>query len=62
MQVLVSTFAAGINFADLLITQGKYQIRPETPFVPGKFLFSYQHPFMCIFARKKRLQLSQLAI
>ncbi|XP_025106787.1 quinone oxidoreductase-like protein 2 [Pomacea canaliculata] len=34
-KVLVSTFAAGINFADLLITQGKYQIRPETPFVPG---------------------------
>jgi NADPH:quinone reductase len=27
--------AAGINFPDILIIQGKYQHRPELPFVPG---------------------------
>jgi NADPH:quinone reductase len=28
--------AAGINFPDLLMIQGKYQHRPELPFVPGQ--------------------------
>ena len=27
--------AVGINFPDLLATQGRYQLRPELPFVPG---------------------------
>ena len=27
--------AAGVNFPDLLILQGKYQVRAEPPFVPG---------------------------
>ena len=27
--------AAGLNYADLLVTQGKYQVKHEPPFVPG---------------------------
>ncbi len=34
-QVLVAVRAAGVNFVDGLICQGGYQIRPQTPFVPG---------------------------
>lgn len=33
--VLISVEAASVNFADTLIVQGQYQVRPETPFVPG---------------------------
>ncbi|CCQ72179.1 NADPH:quinone oxidoreductase family protein [Magnetospira sp. QH-2] len=31
----IAVKAAGLNFADSLITQGKYQHRPDPPFVPG---------------------------
>src|ERR1700712_5488996 len=34
-EVLVAIHAASLNFADLLIVQGKYQMRPELPFAPG---------------------------
>ena len=34
-QVLVSVKAAGVNFPDTLIIQGKYQFKPEPPFSPG---------------------------
>jgi NADPH2:quinone reductase len=34
-EVRVAIRAASINFPDLLTVQGKYQIRPELPFVPG---------------------------
>lgn len=34
-QVVVDVRAAGVNFVDGLICQGKYQIKPPTPFVPG---------------------------
>ena len=34
-QVAVRVHACGVNFADTLIVQGKYQERPELPFVPG---------------------------
>src|SRR5487761_1181161 len=34
-QVLVEVRAAGVNFVDVLICQGRYQMRPATPFVPG---------------------------
>jgi NADPH2:quinone reductase len=34
-QVVIDTKAAGCNFFDILITQGKYQVRPELPFSPG---------------------------
>jgi NADPH2:quinone reductase len=34
-EVLVDIAAAGVNFADLLMTAGKYQERPIPPFTPG---------------------------
>jgi NADPH2:quinone reductase len=34
-QVLVRVEAAGLNYPDALMVQGKYQFRPSTPFVPG---------------------------
>ena len=34
-QVVVSVKAAGVNFPDTLIIQGKYQLKPELPFSPG---------------------------
>ena len=34
-QVVLDVRAAGVNFVDGLLCQGKYQIRPPTPFVPG---------------------------
>lgn len=34
-EVRVAIHAASINFPDLLTVQGKYQFRPELPFVPG---------------------------
>lgn len=33
--VLINVKAAGLNFPDVLIIQGKYQIQPEMPFIPG---------------------------
>ncbi len=33
--VLIDVHAAGINFADTLITAGKYQEKPTLPFTPG---------------------------
>ncbi|MFQ6004843.1 MAG: NADPH:quinone oxidoreductase family protein [Woeseia sp.] len=34
-QVLVGVKAAGVNFADLLMFAGKYQVKSKPPFVPG---------------------------
>ena len=34
-QVLITIEAAGVNFPDTLIIEGKYQIKPEMPFSPG---------------------------
>lgn len=33
--VLIDVRAAGVSFADLLVSQGLYQVRQEPPFVPG---------------------------
>ena len=33
--VLVDVHEAGVNFPDVLMTKGLYQMRPELPFVPG---------------------------
>lgn len=33
--VLIDVKASGVCFPDLLISHGKYQLRPEPPFVPG---------------------------
>jgi NADPH:quinone reductase len=34
-QVLIAVRAAGVNFPDTLIIQGKYQFKPAPPFTPG---------------------------
>ena len=34
-EVLVRVEAAGLNYPDGLMVQGKYQVRPPLPFVPG---------------------------
>lgn len=34
-EVLIDVEAIGCNFFDILITQGKYQVRPDLPFAPG---------------------------
>ncbi|KSB87385.1 NADPH:quinone oxidoreductase [Caulobacter vibrioides] len=33
--VLVRIKAAGVNFPDLLMTRGEYQLKPDLPFIPG---------------------------
>ena len=35
-QILIRNQAAGINFFDILVIQGKYQWRPAFPFTPGR--------------------------
>jgi NADPH:quinone reductase len=37
-QIVVSVAAAGANFPDILIIQGKYQFKPKLPFSPGSEL------------------------
>jgi len=34
-QLVVEVMAAGVSFADLLYTHGRYQVRPTLPFAPG---------------------------
>lgn len=34
-QVLIRVRAAALNYPDLLMTRGEYQLKPPTPFVPG---------------------------
>ena len=34
-EVRVRVKAAGVNFPDLLMSQGKYQMKPPLPFIPG---------------------------
>src|SRR5260370_458655 len=34
-QVRVAIHAAGINFFDILMVAGEYQLKPELPFTPG---------------------------
>jgi len=34
-QVIVKVAAAGVNFPDLLLTRGMYQLKPPPPFAPG---------------------------
>jgi NADPH2:quinone reductase len=33
--VMIDVKAAGLNFPDVLMIQGKYQIQPDMPFIPG---------------------------
>ena len=37
-QVVIDVQAAGVNFPDVLIIQGKYQFKPTLPFTPGSEL------------------------
>ncbi|MDF1791539.1 MAG: NADPH:quinone oxidoreductase family protein [Thalassobaculaceae bacterium] len=37
-EVVVRTRAAGVNYPDLLVVEGKYQHKPPLPFTPGKEL------------------------
>ena len=34
-EVVIDIYACGVNFADTLIIAGKYQHRPDLPFIPG---------------------------
>jgi len=34
-EVRIAVRACGINFPDVLMVAGKYQVQPELPFVPG---------------------------
>jgi len=34
-EAVIDVMAAGVNFPDTLIVEGKYQVRPKLPFVPG---------------------------
>lgn len=34
-KVLIDVHAAGVNFPDVLMTRGEYQMKPELPFIPG---------------------------
>src|SRR5436305_7836570 len=34
-QVRVAIHAAGVNFPDILMAAGEYQLKPELPFTPG---------------------------
>ena len=34
-ELVVDIKAAALNFPDLLVMQGLYQVRPDLPFVPG---------------------------
>jgi NADPH2:quinone reductase len=34
-EVLVEVHAAGVNFPDVLLVQGRYQRKPDVPFIPG---------------------------
>ena len=35
-EVLIDIHAIGLNYPDTLMMQGRYQVKPETPFVPGR--------------------------
>ena len=35
-QVLIDVHAIGLNFPDILMLEGRYQMQPERPFVPGR--------------------------
>jgi NADPH2:quinone reductase len=37
-EVVIEVKAAGVNFPDVLIIQGKYQVKPALPFTPGSEL------------------------
>jgi NADPH2:quinone reductase len=42
-EVAIDVHAAGVNFPDVLITQGKYQFQPSLPFIPGNEVAGVVH-------------------
>jgi len=34
-EVRIAVHASGVNFPDILMVEGKYQVKPELPFIPG---------------------------
>jgi NADPH2:quinone reductase len=40
-EVRIRTKAIGLTYPDLLMLQGKYQVRPELPFIPGRDAAGY---------------------
>jgi NADPH:quinone reductase len=34
-EVRIKNHAAALNFFDILLIQGKYQVKPQRPFTPG---------------------------
>ncbi|MEV0057109.1 alcohol dehydrogenase catalytic domain-containing protein, partial [Saccharopolyspora shandongensis] len=34
-QVLIEVHAAGVSFPEVLQTRGRYQVKPDLPFIPG---------------------------
>ena len=34
-EILIDVYAASVSFMDYLLVSGRYQMRPQTPFVPG---------------------------
>src|SRR3954465_1643986 len=34
-EIRIDVKAAGVNFPDVLLSYGKYQFKPEPPFIPG---------------------------
>ena len=34
-EILIDVHAASVSFMDCLLVSGQYQMRPQTPFVPG---------------------------
>ena len=43
--VRISVRAAGCNFSDILMLEGKYQVKPPLPFVTGGEVAAYDAPF-----------------
>lgn len=42
-EVAIDVHAAGVNFPDVLITEGKYQFQPTLPFIPGNEVAGVVH-------------------
>lgn len=42
-EVAIDVNAAGVNFPDVLITEGKYQFQPTLPFIPGNEVAGVVH-------------------
>jgi Alcohol dehydrogenase GroES-like domain len=46
-EVLIDVSAAAINYPDILVISGKYQVKPPLPFIPGKELAGTVAAYKC---------------